>query len=133
MSNWYNMNEHKLFEALHTNDSKGLSESEALERQKKYGKNEFDKEKKESIVSKILHQLKDISAIILLFAVAMSFLLAIKEGSGFLEPIVILSIVILNIVLAITQESSAEKSLDALINMNSPTCLVLRDGMQKKK
>lgn len=132
MSNWYNMNEHKLFEALHTNDSKGLSESEALERQKKYGKNEFDKEKKESIVSKILHQLKDISAIILLFAVAMSFLLAIKEGSGFLEPIVILSIVILNIVLAITQESSAEKSLDALINMNSPTCLVLRDGMQKK-
>lgn len=132
MSNWYNKDQQTVLKMLATEDSSGLTSEEALKKQLDFGKNEFDKAKKESLVSKILHQLKDISTIILLIAVALSFALAIKEGSGFLEPLVILSIVILNIVLAITQESSAEKSLEALINMNSPTCLVLRDGIQKE-
>lgn len=132
MSNWYNKDQQTVLKMLTTDESSGLTSDEALKKQIEYGKNEFAKAKKEPLVSKILHQLKDISTIILLIAVALSFLLSIKEGSGFLEPIVILSIVILNIVLAITQESSAEKSLEALINMNSPTCLVLRDGIQKE-
>lgn len=132
MSNWYNKDQQTVLKMLTTDESSGLTSEEALRKQLDFGKNEFDKAKKESLVSKILHQLKDISTIILLIAVALSFILAIKEGSGFLEPVVILSIVILNIVLAITQESSAEKSLEALINMNTPTCLVLRDGIQKE-
>ena len=132
MSNWYNKDQQTVLKMLTTDESSGLTSEEALRKQLDFGKNEFDKAKKESLVSKILHQLKDISTIILLIAVALSFILAIKEGSGFLEPMVILSIVILNIVLAITQESSAEKSLEALINMNTPTCLVLRDGIQKE-
>lgn len=132
MSNWYNKDQQTVLKMLTTEESSGLTSEEALRKQLDFGKNEFDKAKKESLVSKILHQLKDISTIILLIAVALSFALSIKEGSGFLEPLVILSIVILNIVLAITQESSAEKSLEALINMNSPTCLVLRDGIQKE-
>lgn len=132
MSNWYNKDQQTVLSMLKTNESSGLTSEEALKKQKDFGKNEFEKEEKESLVSKILHQLKDISTLILLIAVALSFALAIKEGSGFLEPLVILSIVIINIVLAITQENSAEKSLDALINMNTPTCLVLRDGTQKK-
>lgn len=132
MSNWYNKDQQTVLKMLTTDEASGLTSEEALSKQLKFGKNEFDKAKKESLVSKIIHQLKDISTIILLIAVALSFILAIKEGSGFLEPVVILSIVILNIVLAITQESSAEKSLEALINMNSPTCLVLRDGIQKE-
>ena len=132
MSNWYNKDQQTVLKMLTTDESSGLTSEEALSKQIDFGKNEFDKAKKESLVSKILHQLKDISTIILLIAVALSFILAIKEGSGFLEPVVILSIVILNIVLAITQESSAEKSLEALINMNTPTCLVLRDGIQKE-
>jgi P-type Ca2+ transporter type 2C len=132
MSNWYNKDQHAVMKMLTTNESSGLTSEVALKKQVDFGKNEFDKAKNESLVSKILHQIKDISTIILLIAVALSFVLAIKEGSGFLEPLVILSIVIINIVLAITQESSAEKSLEALINMNTPTCLVLRDGIQKQ-
>lgn len=132
MSKWFNKNLETVLELLTTNERTGLTSEEALKRQVEFGTNEFDKEKKESLISKIVHQLKDISTVILLIAVALSFVLAIKEGSGFLEPLVILSIVIINIVLAITQENSAEKSLDALINMNTPTCLVLRDGIQKE-
>lgn len=132
MSAWYNKDQETVLKVLTTDKSSGLTSEEAVRKQLEYGKNEFDKAKKESLVSKILHQLRDISTLILLIAVALSFILSIKEGSGFLEPIVILSIVILNIVLAITQESSAEKSLEALINMNTPTCLVLRDEIQKE-
>lgn len=132
MNNWYNKDQQTVLEMLTTNESSGLTSEVALKKQVDFGKNEFDKAKNESLISKIIHQIKDISTIILLIAVALSFILAIKEGSGFLEPLVILSIVIINIVLAITQESSAEKSLEALINMNTPTCLVLRDGIQKQ-
>ena len=132
MSNWYHMDKPTILKALHTDEAAGLTTEEALKKQNECGKNEFEKEKQESIFHKILNQLKDISTIILLVAVALSFALAVKEGHGFLEPVVIVSIVILNIILAITQESSAEKSLDALAKMNTPTCVVLRDGMQKK-
>lgn len=59
-------------------------------------------------------------------------MLAIKEGHGFIEPIVILSIVIMNLVLAITQEGKAERALEALSDLNSPTCVVLRDGIQQE-
>lgn len=132
MKNWYNLSKQEVLSMLGADEVKGLSSDEAAKKQQTYGKNEFDKPKKESIGKKILHQFKDISTIILLVAIVLSFALAIREGHGFLEPIVILSIVILNVILAITQENSAEKSLDALININAPSCTVIRDGIQKK-
>lgn len=131
MKNWYNLEPQEVLTELSADAANGLTTEEAAKKAQTFGRNEFEKQKKESILNKILHQFKDISTIILLVAIGLSFLLAVKEGNGFLEPIVILSIVIINIILAITQENSAEKSLDALINMNSPTCLVIRDGIQK--
>jgi Ca2+-transporting ATPase len=132
MKSWYNLSKEEVLNSLLADENNGLSLDEVTENHRIHGNNEFDKPKKESIYKKILHQFKDISTIILLIAIVLSFALAIKEGGGFLEPMVILSIVILNVILAITQENSAEKSLDALINMNSPSCMVIREGMQKQ-
>lgn len=131
MNKWYNIEKEEVIKIFSSREKEGLTSGEVLNNKKSYGTNEFEKQKKESVLSKILNQLKDISTLILLLAVILSFALAIKEGHGFLEPLVILSIVILNIVLAITQENSAEKSLEALMSMNSPTCLVIRDGIPK--
>ena len=131
MNKWYNIEREEVIKIFSSREKEGLTSGEVLNNKKSYGTNEFEKQKKESVLSKILNQLKDISTLILLLAVILSFALAIKEGHGFLEPLVILSIVILNIVLAITQENSAEKSLEALMSMNSPTCLVIRDGIPK--
>lgn len=97
-----------------------------------YGKNVFAEQKKDGLCKTILRHLKDVSTIILIMAAALSFMLAIKEGHGFIEPMVIVSIVIMNLVLAITQEGKAEKALDALSDLNSPTCIVLREGIQKE-
>lgn len=132
MENWYEASVSKTLEHFNANENTGLSETEAVNRQTKYGRNEFDKQEKESLIKDILHHLKDISTIILLLAALLSLCMAIKDGHGFIEPVVIVSIVILNLVLAITQERSAEKALEALTSLNSPDCLVLRDGVQKE-
>lgn len=132
MENWYEASVSKTLEHFNANENTGLSEKEAANRQKTYGKNEFDKQEKTSLIKDILHHLKDISTIILLLAALLSLSMAIKDGHGFIEPVVIVSIVILNLILAITQERSAEKALEALTSLNSPDCIVLRDGVQKQ-
>lgn len=72
------------------------------------------------------------TTIILVLAAVLSFSLALRSEESFLEPIVIFSIVIMNVVLAISQERSAERALEALANLNSSSCMVLRDGNQQE-
>lgn len=76
----------------------------------------------------VLRQFKDVANVILLFAGFLSLALAIREGHGYIEPIVIFAIIAMNFTLSITQERSAEKALEALQKLNAPACLVLRAG-----
>ncbi|WP_349947657.1 cation-translocating P-type ATPase [Lacrimispora sp. BS-2] len=132
MENCYVASITETLENFNTNENTGLSDQEVANRQSSYGKNEFAKQEKTSLIKEILHQLKDISTIILLLAALLSLGMALREGHGFLEPVVIVSIVILNLILAITQERGAEKALEALSSLNSPNCIVLREGVQKE-
>lgn len=93
-----------------------------------HGANAYQQAKGESVAAQALRQFRDVSNVILLVAAALSLALAVREGAGYLEPAVILVIICLNVVLAVTQERGAERALEALSNLNSPTCLVLRDG-----
>ena len=109
--------------------SRGLSSKEASARLEKFGRNAFEKQKKKSLVSQILAQLKDVSTIILIIAGVLSLVMAIIEEDGsFIEPVVVFAVIIMNIILAITQERSAENALDALSSLSSPICRVVRDG-----
>jgi Ca2+-transporting ATPase len=72
---------------------------------------------------------------ILLLAAVVSFVLAyLEEGSheegirAYIEPLVILMILILNAIVGVWQESNAEKALEALKELQSETAKVLRDG-----
>lgn len=132
MSNWYESDIQTVLKKQDTNAETGLRSAQIVERLEQYGENRYKEKKKESVFSKIVVQLKDISNIVLILAVVLSFLLAIREGHGFIEPIVILAIIIMNMILSITQEKSAEKALDALASLNSPTCIVIRDGIQQE-
>lgn len=129
MKKWHNMNVDDVLVSLGSNAKQGLTPQDIQESQEKYGKNEYEAQKKQSIGMAILYQLKDISTVVLIVAAVLSYILAFKGGS-FIEPIVISSIIIMNIALAISQERSAERALEALANLNSPTCIVLRDGAQ---
>ncbi|MCL2775939.1 MAG: HAD-IC family P-type ATPase, partial [Oscillospiraceae bacterium] len=130
MINWYEKNITDAVTELHSNAETGIDSKSVVERQAKYGKNQFEEQKGEGIIKKILHNLRDVSTIILLVAAGLSLAMGINHGEGYTEFIVIIGIVILNMILAITQERSAEKSLAALKNLNSPTTLVIRDGKQ---
>lgn len=127
----YEMPPEQLLSELRTDEHRGLTEAEAAERLQKYGRNEFQKQKKQSLVKLALSQLKDVSTIILIIAAVLSLVMAIIEWEGvhsLIEPLVIFVIIIMNMILAVTQERSAENALDALSSLASPICRVLRDG-----
>lgn len=71
--------------------------------------------------------------LILLGSAAISFVLALFEGesegwTAFVDPAVILTILILNAVVGVSQESSAEKAIAALQEYSANTAKVVRDG-----
>lgn len=106
------------------NRQEGLSLEEAKLRLEKYGPNAFQEKKPKTKVQMFLSQLKDPMIYILLGAVVISSFL--KEFS---DAAIILAVILLNAVIGMVQESKAEKSLEALKKMSSPTALVRRDGV----
>lgn len=129
---WYKKSNNQILEQLESNMTSGLSSQQIKEKQIKYGKNEFSKSEKPNLIRTILHHLKDVSTIVLIIAALLSFLLALKHGEGFIEPLVISLIIVMNLVLAITQEGKAEKALESLANLNSPSCFTIRDEMRQE-
>ncbi len=106
----------------------GLTSEEAGKRLEANGKNRLAAAKGKSILRRFLEQLADPMIIILLVAAAISGVLAVKEGEGFVDVIIILSVVLINAILGVYQESKAEKAIEALQEMSAATSKVLRDG-----
>lgn len=109
-------------------DSKTLEELA-----KKYEPNELAEEEKESVLEKILEQFGDPLVKILLGAAVVSFVLALtgdqNEGiSAYIEPLVILLILIANATIGVWQDINADKAIDALKKMQASKCTVQRGG-----
>ena len=106
----------------------GLSPDEAQARLEAHGKNRLAAAKGPSLFRRFLSQLADPMILILLGAAAISGVLAVVENESFADVIIILSVVIINAVLGVYQESKAEKAIEALQAMSAATSRVLRDG-----
>ncbi|XP_042479489.1 calcium-transporting ATPase, endoplasmic reticulum-type [Macadamia integrifolia] len=115
---------------------KGLSSFEVEKRRQKYGWNELQKEKGKPLWQLVLEQFDDVLVKILLVAAFISFVLAYFQGhesgekgfEAYVEPFVIVMILVLNSIVGVWQETNAEKALEALKEMQSETAKVLRDG-----
>jgi len=105
----------------------GLSDEEAERRLIDGGPNELKKEKKESLLGQFINQFKDFLIIILLIAAVVS--VAVGE---IMDAVVILAIVVINAIIGLVQNYRAEKSLDALKKMISPTARVVRQSKEIK-
>ncbi len=128
---WYHDDLNKLFSSLGTGE-KGLSSQEAQSRLNKNGRNELKAAEKNGFIKRFFKGLCDRMTIVLLVAAAVSFVTSYISGEGYADPIIILIIVVVNSLIAVIQESRAEKALEALKRMTSPEITVLRDGEKKR-
>ena len=128
MKKIYNRSAQEVLDELHSGVN-GLSSAEAAQRLEKYGPNKLKEGKKPTLLQRFLKQLTDPMLIILLIAAGVSALTGMLAGEGeWAEVIIILSVVLLNAILGVFQESKAEAAIEALQTMTAATCKVLRDG-----
>lgn len=128
---WFNKTVKEVEQDLKTNVESGLSSEQVEEQKKKYGFNELQEKKKDSIFKKFIAQFKDFSIIVLIIAAIVSGIVGIAEGEGITDTIIILIVVILNAVIGVAQESKAEKSLEALKKLSAHAVKVVREGKEQ--
>jgi len=128
----------------------GLSQDEALKRLQQYGKNVLEADPGKSTLDLIIEQFEDKLVQILLVVALLSAIFSVMEvrqavvassaelggGGGFeqalwkafVEPLVILAILVINAAVGVWQSKSAQGSLEALQKLQPSLATVLRDG-----
>ncbi|CAG9462418.1 unnamed protein product [Pedinophyceae sp. YPF-701] len=125
----------ELVRFLGTSVSKGLSPEEAARRLEQYGPNELQKDPPTPLWKLVLEQFEDLLVRLLLMAAVVSFALAYMDSAdgeeglrAYIEPLVILLILVLNAVVGVWQETNAEAALDALKEMQADRVRCTRGG-----
>ncbi|KAI5922979.1 hypothetical protein F4810DRAFT_720625 [Camillea tinctor] len=101
----------------------GLSSEVAKQRVEEYGINDLGDSEGISPLKIIIAQIANAMTLVLILAMAVSF--GIKS---WIEGGVVAAVILLNIVVGFFQEWSAEKTMDSLRSLSSPTANVVRDG-----
>ena len=131
---WHNHTADEVLQELNTDREAGLSEETAQQRLAEYGENRLQEKPPVSLWRRFVRQLQDAMVLILLLAAAVSLALCLYDRfvsgkpADWVEPVVIVGIVLLNAVLGVVQESRAEAALAALQALSSPNARVRRDG-----
>ncbi|CAK5279628.1 unnamed protein product [Mycena citricolor] len=114
---------------------RGLTSDQAAKHAQIYGKNELPEEPSTPLWELILEQFQDQLVLILLASAVISFVLALVENTeessfatAFVEPLVILLILIANAAVGVIQESNAEKAIDALKEYSPDEAKVVRSS-----
>lgn len=120
----YNLSQNEVLERYSTFRT-GLSPEEARNRLERYGENKLAEGRKKTALEVFIDQFKDLIVWILIAAAVISILSGQGESS-----MVIFAVLILNAVLGTVQYLKAEKSLESLKAMSSPSATLLRGGIK---
>ena len=120
----------KLEKKLHTNIKDGLSSAEANRRASEGHANELCIKKRKSYIRRFFDQLSDKMILILLGAALISAVSSLILNESIIDSLIILAIVFLNALIGVIQESRAEKAIEALKKLTSPTATVIRNGKE---
>jgi len=113
----------EVVDELKADQTNGLSIDEAGRRLAEYGKNDLGEAQKVSPLRILVAQVANAMTLVLILAMAVSF--GIRS---WIEGGVVAGVILLNIVVGFFQEFSAEKTMDSLRSLSSPTARVIRDG-----
>ena len=122
MKEWYQQSKQSVLEQLNVTTA-GLSEERAKQLLEEKGENALQEGKKKSTLQVFLSQFADLMVVILIIAAIISMLSDNVEST-----IVILAVITLNAILGTVQHKKAEKSLDSLKMLSSPSAKVVRNG-----
>ena len=129
-SEYHSMEKKELLESLKVTEN-GLTTEEAERRLKEFGPNELVEKKKVSPLQIFLGQFKDIFVIMLLFAMAVSLIIAITRDAGeFVDAATIGAIIFLNAIVGFVQEYRSEKAMEAMKQLTAPKASCL-EGWQR--
>lgn len=120
---WYQLETEEAVKQLKTDLKNGLSSDQVIKKRERFGDNELVGQEGPSIWDMLIAQFKNFLTLILIASSIIS--LVVGEVT---DAIVIMIIVILNAILGVSQESRANKALEALKQMASPKAKVIRNG-----
>ena len=115
----------QVLKKLNTSE-KGLKKTEIKRRLQEYGKNTLKATHKKPLIIKFLEEFKDLMVLILIAAAMIAAISGEISEAG-----VILFIVLLNATIGFVQKFKAEKALEALKKMVSPSARVIRNGKEE--
>jgi len=139
----YRKSVNEVLKNYHVEADKGLSDREADRIRKDCGYNELEVDPPTPLWQLVLDQFDDLLVKILLAAALLSFGIAAQEGMTkvhvegeegeslvqlFVEPVVILLILIINAIVGVWQESNAENALEELKRLQPKVAKTLRNG-----
>ena len=119
---WHGMSIDQVFTRLSTSKD-GITVDEARERLQRYGPNQLQERKKTSAWVRFLLHFHDPLIYVLLATAGVTGVLQHWVDTG-----VILGVVVINAIIGFIQESKAERAIESLKQMLSPSALMLRDG-----
>ncbi|KAF7729875.1 hypothetical protein EC973_003609 [Apophysomyces ossiformis] len=123
---YHTMDLETVAQLLKSDLTQGLSEKEVEARREEAGYNEMEGEGGVNPVKLMIKQFFNIMVLILLIAMVVSFVFKDWAEGG-----VIAAIMLLNAIVGFAQEYKAEKTMDSLRQMASPTSQVIREGESK--
>ncbi|KAF3008599.1 hypothetical protein E8E13_007740 [Curvularia kusanoi] len=115
----------QVVDELSTDTWSGLDDAEAKRRLEEYGANDLGETAAVSPIKILIAQVANAMTLVLILAMAVSF--GIRS---WIEGGVVTFVILLNIVVGFFQEWSAEKTMDSLRSLSSPTARVIRGGQQ---
>ena len=103
----------------------GLSNTEAKNRNKKYGLNELPKKKKDGIIKILISEILDPIIILLLVAILASLIVG-----EYIDALAIFLIILIDLIIGVIEEKKAVSTAEALSTLVRERVKVIRDGKE---
>ncbi|TVQ44539.1 MAG: cation-transporting P-type ATPase [Saprospirales bacterium] len=125
--NWHTLSAEKSLKLLDSHSEKGLNSEVVSHRLEHYGKNQLPVESGTHAILRFLRQFHNILIYVLILAAVITAFL-----DHWIDTFVILAVVLVNAIVGFIQEGKAERAIEQLQKMLSPTANVIRNGRREE-